>query len=247
MNRFAILEDNLENARKLVNYILKNNKRVRLVNLAVNVEEIMENKGELGKGDILIVDLEHTNGKGLLEIINSYKQLGKFMPYIIVIGDNLQTYESLEEYLPYIYISIPKPFSLKTIAQVIEQITYETSTHCYEKMVKKELHTFDLNPATKGYAYIVEAITLSLDDETLLSDMSKGVYKMVAIQNDISVNNVKWAIEKTLKSIIRYTSSNIIEKYFYVVEGEKVTPKTFISTIVENLKIKLEQEVEEYA
>lgn len=245
MNHLAILEKDLEFSRMLLNELLECNKRIRLVNLAIHAKEIMKLAGELGRGDILILDFDDLEVEGQ-EVMEYFRQSEKIRPYIIAISNHPKTEEKMEEYLPYISKYIQKPFALKNIIETIEKITYETSIHNYEKMAKKELHRFDLNPTTKGYAYIVEAITLSLDDDTLLEDMSNGLYKKVAIQKDVSVNKVKWGIEKTLHSILRYTKSSIIESYFYVVAGEKVTPKMFISTIVDNLKEEFEQKSEEY-
>ena len=72
--------------------------------------------------------------------------------------------------------------------------------------------------------------------------MTHGLYKMIAARHGVTVDNVKWSIEKAMKSVIRYTNSKIMNSYFYVVSGEKITPKMFITTIVENLKEKIEEE-----
>lgn len=39
MNQIAILEDNLEFSRKLLNYIVGHNKKLRIINLSVKVEK----------------------------------------------------------------------------------------------------------------------------------------------------------------------------------------------------------------
>ena len=57
MNRFAILENDLEFSRNLLNDIMSNNNKVRLVRLAVKTEELEDKLEKLEKGDILIFNL----------------------------------------------------------------------------------------------------------------------------------------------------------------------------------------------
>ncbi|MBO5478221.1 MAG: response regulator [Clostridia bacterium] len=243
MNRLAILEDNLEFSRNLLNYIVSRNKKIRLSSLAINGEEIMESVHYLGKGDILLLDLGLPKINGL-EVIDKLKQKKGQMPYIIVMSGDMELFQKLKDYTPYIYAAIEKPFAFNRIVDIIEDITYETDQKCYEELVKEELRKFEMNITTIGYAYIVDAITFSLEDETLLKDMQNALYKSVSIKNNnVNVSNIKWAIEKCVKSTKRYTSTSTIKSYFHVEAREKITPKLFISTVVENLKSKIEDEM----
>lgn len=241
MNRLAILEDNLEFSRKLLNYIVSNNKKIRLSSLAINEEEIMECIDTLGEGDIVLLDLGLPEINGL-QVIDRFKKKGKKLPYIIVMSGNDKLYEKLREYVPYIHKAIEKPFAFKRIVDIIEEITYETEQKCYEKIIKEELHKFEINITTLGYGYIVDGIAFALENETLLKDMKNGLYKSISIKNgNITPTNIKWAIEKCIKSTIRYTSTSVIKSYFHVEAREKVTPKLFINTVVENLKSIIEE------
>lgn len=244
MNRFAILENDMELSRKLLNDIIANNNKLRLVKLAINAEELQGNLEKLEKGDILIFDLDIPDSNRL-ELLDKLKQSKRPLPYIIAVSKEIKRYQDMPKYSSYFDKALQKPFDIKEIVKIVNQITYETSTHYYEKQVKQELHKFEMNIITKGYAYIVEAITLSLENENLLTDMTHGLYQIIAVRHGVAVDNIKWSIEKSLRSILRYTNSNIMNSYFYVVSGEKITPKMFITTIVENLKEKIEEE--EYA
>ena len=181
MNRLAILEDNLEFSRNLLNYIVSRNKKIRLSSLAINGEEIMESVHYLGKGDILLLDLGLPKINGL-EVIDKLKQKKGQMPYIIVMSGDMELFQKLKDYTPYIYAAIEKPFAFNRIVDIIEDITYETDQKCYEELVKEELRKFEMNITTIGYAYIVDAITFSLEDETLLKDMQNALYKSVSIK-----------------------------------------------------------------
>ena len=245
MNRLAILDDNLEFSRNLMNYIITKNKRIRLSSLAITGKEIMEDVNSLGTGDILLLDLGLPDINGL-QVIEKLKQQKQNMPYIIVMSGNIELLEQLEKYKDYIYTAIEKPFAFQRVFDIIEQITYETEQKCYEQIVKEELRKFEINVTTIGYAYIVDAICACLEDETLLKDMQNSLYKSVSIKNNnINTNNIKWSIEKCIKSTKRYTSTSVTKSYFRIEAREKLTPKLFITTIVENLKEKIENELEE--
>ena len=115
-----------------------------------------------------------------------------------------------------------------------------------EDMIKGELRKFDIDVTTKGYKYIAEAILLSLENEILLKDMTHGLYQVMAEKREgINGDNVKWTIEKMVRSIKRFTSTKLIKSYFYVVEVEEVTPKRFIATIAERIRDKIEYEKEQ--
>lgn len=243
MNRLAILQNNLEFSRKLMNYIITSNKRFCISSYAINAKEIMTSIYELKQGDILIVDLELSQ-IDVLEVLNNLKQKNYVMPSVIAISADVELFKKLKS-IPNIYAKIKKPCSFNTLVNIINEITDISGGKCYEKMVKEELHKFEINVTTLGYKYIVDAIELSLVDENLLIDMKHRLYKSISKRhNDVSIINIKWTIEKTIRSIMRYTSFNTIKSYFHVESGEHVTPKIFISYILDNLKYKIEEDTE---
>ena len=239
MNQLAILEDNLEFSRKLLNYIVGHNKKLRLINLSVKVEETIEILELLDEKDILLLDLSlpRINIDELVTILN---QKRNHIPNIIVIADNLEQCEKLGDLA---YAIVKKTYSFNKIINIINQIARVADEQFYEKMVKRELSKFEINITTLGYDYIVDGIILSLEDETLLKDFQNGLYKTLAEKNNLPSNyNIKWAVEKCIKSTIRYTNSNVTKPYFHVETTEKIT--LFISMIVYNLKDTMEQEID---
>lgn len=241
MKQLAILEDDLEFSRKLLNYTLSNNKKVRLVNLAVDIGETIEILELLDEKDILLLDL-NVPGINMDELVTLLKKKRNHIPYIIVIADNAKQYEKLRKYL---YASIKRTCPFNKISNVINNITYETEKQNYERLVDTELSKFEINVTTIGYDYLVDAIILSLKDETLLKNMKNKLYKIIAKKNNIdNSDKIKWSIEKCVKSTIRYTNCNITNPYFRVEVREKITPKLFISMVVYNLKTTMEEEMD---
>lgn len=244
MNRLIILEDNLEFSRSLLNYIIDKNKKIQLWSVAIDGEEIIDKIDLLKEDDILLMDLGLPKINGI-EVIKQLVERKEHIPHIIVMSGNLNLWEKLRDYASYIHTAIGKPFALSRIVNIIDKITYETEQKSYEELVKQELRKFDMNVTTLGYAYIVDAITLTLENNDLLKDMKNALYKSISIKNNgINPTNIKWTIEKSLKSMKRYTSTNIMKSYFHVQSREKLTTKLFIATIVENLSKQMEKEVD---
>ena len=202
MNRLAILQNNLEFSRKVMNYIINSNKRICISSFAINSKEMMTSIYELKKGDILIVDLELTQ-IDVFEVLNNLEQQENEAPFIIAISSNVELFKKVKN-MPNVYAKIKKPCSFSTIINIIEEITEMSGGKCYEKLVKEELRRFEINVTTLGYKYIVDAIQLSLVDEGLLKDMKSNLYKSISRRhNDVSIINIKWTIEKSIRAIMR--------------------------------------------
>lgn len=245
MNRLVILDDDLEFSRNLLNYIVMNKIEIRISSLAINAEETMQSIDTLEEGDILLLDLDLPQIDEV-EVIKQLKQKGGHMPYIIVMSRDMELLEERRDDIPYINKAIKKPFAFRRIATMIEKITYHAENQYYEKRVKEELRKFEMNITTIGYAYMVEAITLCLQNEELLKSMKDGLYKTMSQRhNNLRVLNIKWTIEKFVKSVLRYTSFGTIRSYFHVEAGERVSPKHFISMVVDTIKSNIENERKE--
>ena len=241
MNQLAILENNLEFSRKLLNYIIGNNKKIQLINMSVNVEEIKGVLNLLGKKDILLVDL-NVPEINIDELISILSEKGRNVPYVVCITNNMKQCEKLKDY---VYDIIRNTHSFNKIISIINQITSMVDKQFYERLIKEELNNFEINITTLGYEYIVEGLMLSIEDDNLLKDFQNGLYKTLAIKHNLPKNyNIKWAVEKCIKATVRYTDFEVVKSYFHVETTEKVTPKLFISIIVENLKNKMVQELD---
>lgn len=245
MNRLTILDDDLEFSRRLLNYIISKNKKILLSSLVITGEEILETLDCLTKNDILLVDLNIPKINGL-QIIDTLRKKNKNLPHIIVINGDENVLEHIKHYLPYIHTVMEKPFSFHKMLEIIEEIIFETEKKSYEKIIKEELLKFEANPTTKGYGYIVEAIELTLHDEILLKDMKNGLYKVMALKHkEATPINIKWSLEKCVKSITRFTSTKVLREYFHIEVRENLAPKLFIATITENIKTQIGEKQEE--
>lgn len=93
---------------------------------------------------------------------------------------------------------------------------------------------FEFNTNSLGYAYLIDCIKLCLKNDSSIYNLEKNVYpevsKLYHIQN---FSNIKWSIEKCIKSMSRYTKTEILNDYFPNIK--KISPKIFIKKIVDLL------------
>jgi response regulator RpfG family c-di-GMP phosphodiesterase len=236
MNNLTILESNLELSLNLLNYIVEKSVKIHVTSFAINKEVALNSVESLHKGDIIIVDLDSSDISGL-KIINSLKRKRKNMPHIIVLTTKEDVLGKLKGY---VHTILKRPVELEQIINVIDNVTKSVNKQTYEKLVKEELSKFDMNVSTIGYTYIVEALISVLEDESLLKDMKNKLYNHISYKHDdANRDNVKWSIEKCVKSTVRYTSSSITKAYFHAEAREHVTPKLFLTTIIDNIKLRL--------
>lgn len=235
MNRLIILEDDLNFSRSIFNYVSSKINNIRISNLFINGEEMMADLKNIKSNDILLLDLEVPKITGV-QIIE-YLKINKIeTPYIIVMSGNTELLRRLKKYSDDIYKILEKPFNLGELTKSICQIVKNSNTNAIVRIVESELSLFGFNTLTVGYEYIMEAITLALQNEELLKDMKNNLYPIISKEhNNINVLKIKWSIEKCIDALYRTTNINLINEYFYIGSKEKLTPKVFFSTIIDNL------------
>ena len=236
MNKLLILEDNLNFSRNLLNYIVENNKKLQLFNIAVDGEEVIEKAKKLESNDIILLDLGLPKINGI-DIIKMFIEEQKPIPHIIVMSGNTQLMKELRPYEDFVDVVVQKPFPVKRMLLILNEISHTCETSMVDKMIKRELAKFDFNKLTVGYQYIVEAIKYCLEDENLLKDMKNSLYAKIAEKHkDATYINVKWTVEKCIRSVQHFTATKIITEYFDILKEESLTPKMFISVVANKLQ-----------
>lgn len=97
-----------------------------------------------------------------------------------------------------------------------------------------ELKKFKFNTTSLGFKHIKYAIKIGIENEDLLKNFNNGLY--LKMQNDLNIDKkkIKWNIEKSIDYMYLNTNANFLTNYFTLDTYQKVTPKLFILTIVEN-------------
>ena len=103
-----------------------------------------------------------------------------------------------------------------------------------DEYINIELNKFKFNKTSLGYKYLKKAIEIGIKDEMLIENLNNGLYEKMQNEFKIDKKRIKWNIEKSLDSMYINTNMKQIMSYFYISECEKITPKLFITALVEN-------------
>lgn len=162
---------------------------------------------------------------------------GDYDPYIIQISRQKKLKNKIikegKKYIVYNYSE-----ENKNIIQNIKLIVIEIVNKIWKgnllNRIKKELRMVEFEFSNIGTVYLIEAIIIVYTTKEY--NLSKYIYPEISKRHQKSVLNIKWNIEKSIKSMNRYTDKATISLYFNVPKGTNITPKRVISTIIEKLQ-----------
>jgi response regulator RpfG family c-di-GMP phosphodiesterase len=209
MINLLIADDNYEFVKCVFNKII-DIKYINVMNISSNGKEALEfmlNK----EVDIVVLDLQMPilNGIEILNKLNK-SQNGYKMPRIIVTtGDRLLLSEGLKNNLPIEYV-FEKPFDLNELVLRIEDICKDILNEniSVKDDVIEILKNLEFNTSALGYSYLIDCITVCIENKHKTIFKIKEVYSSIKNINDnyVSDQNVKWNIDKAIKSMVNHTS-----------------------------------------
>ena len=222
MNKIVIAEDDLNFTKYLVNSFINELSDYKVVNIYTKGNEVLSNIMNLSKKDFLILDIGLPNIDGL-EILKKLKNK-KDLPNIIIISGNADLIYKIPNFDKYICSVFQKPIDANRLKE--EFITIQNSCNKAEiiSFIENELDLFDFNKTSKGYKYLVDAIFEAIKTPKLTQNLEKELYSTYL--------NVKWAIDKSINSMYRFTNFDLICDYFNFDKVKKPTSKLIIQTIV---------------
>ena len=233
MVNILLADDNTNFLNNLFKYIIRGNKKLRVVDITTDGISTYNSILEL-KPDIVILDLKmpKMNGIEILEKIQKHNATSKIIilsgynDYIERIVDNKN-----------IALKISKTKDFHTILKYVNVLADELEYDNREKEVSKTLKKISFNMNSIGSKYLIKAIMIALDDEKLLNRMENNLYSIIAKQFNTTNQNVKWNINRSIKSMWRYTDN---KKYVSEVFGKNEincpTAKDIISTSIDIFK-----------
>lgn len=156
-----------------------------------------------------------------------FKYIKENNKYVEILGMALDGYEA-------------KPFSISQLNNDLNNICYESKTTKIKDMINKELLNFNFNRGTNGYLYLVECIEKSIKEPQILRNMEGELFPYISEKLNIDdPKYIKWSLQKLMKSMSRYTNSEIISNYF--IDTRNPTLKVFIITIDDKIIEKLKE------
>ena len=233
MVNLVIANDELTTVKKFLNTIIEMNNNVKVIGISSNGEEVLE-KMKKSTPDILLLDLKITN-------MNEFEILDKLIKYedkclnktkIIIISEHIEEIYIKEKHKKYIYAILPKPYNMKILSNLINEVNEEVETCNIRKFINKEMDKFNFNRNTNSYKYLKDAIFQVIRNIDLNFELERDIYKRVAqINNKKNELVIKWSIEKLMERMYINTKCTTIQEYFNFTEDIKPTTKLFIRTI----------------
>lgn len=229
MYSVLIADDDIYTTDILLKLILKNT-NIKLLDICHDGNETLKDIYEMNP-DICILDLNMPCKNGL-EILNEIKNKNINCKFIIFSGyDNL--INDLDKF-PFIKSIILKGGSLDKLLYAINAITKEFNYSNIKSKITDTLHSFGFNISTSGTKYLIDCILFCIERPSCLKNLSKYVYPIIAKQNSTNPSNIVWNINRSIKSMWRYTKDIQKTSEFFNLESiRKPNIKNIISTFVD--------------
>lgn len=230
-----IIEDNIELTK-----ILKNKIDIKYIaNDGKKALEIL--KDNLNNIDIIILDLILPKKDGIY-ILKYLKDNNIDIPLILTtsFGNDLMLNKISKYNINYVLL---KPYKLEELKKTIEYVYIEDKNINYipiSNNIIKILHELGIPSNIKGYQYLKEGITLSLNNLNLLNKVTKNLYPSIAFKNNTTTASVESAIRHAIEIGWGRGDWNLMDELFghsIDIEKSKPTNAGFISTVVEYLKL----------
>ncbi len=234
MLNVLIADDNKDFDICMVNSIRETNlNNIRIQGIATNGLEAYQKIKKL-QPDIVLLDVQMPVMTGL-EVIHKLSNENYNLPKILLVTAFPVLVNSFNE-SNLVSGVIYKPFDSSVLINYLIQLCNEYEE---DKLKNKIIHTlsvFDFNTTSLGYSYLVECVKLCLENPLYLKDFKNCLYPEIAkIYHVPKASKIKWSVEKTIKSMYRYTNTPTLKKFFP--NEKKLSPKFFIKEIIKCIDV----------
>ena len=231
-NTILIIEDNQELAKNIYDSIDANlNDFIDIIKIVDNGISALQTIEDL-KPKIVLLDLQLPFLSGL-KIIEKIKN--KDIEIIIISGEislinniKIENCKNIKK----IYVN---PFEFEHLILDIRYLCEKKEKSNVTEQIERQLDIFNFNKNSIGYKYLVECLMCIYYNPNFLVNMESNLFPEVMRRFQIkNVKNIKWAMQKTVKSMLRFTPTKQIEKFFK--NNRMPTLKTFITTMSGKVK-----------
>lgn len=252
--RVLMIDDNVELVKMVKEYFNKHAvSDIEIVLEAYNGEDginLIEKKKE--EYDLILLDLvmPKKDGKAVLETMKK-KKIDKKVIVLTSYNSPDMIRKTSELGINYFIL---KPFELKELERVIEDVVSETtyngkSIDLYhnnlEISITKILHELGVPSHIKGYQYIRDGIIMIYDNPGIVGGITKELYPDVAKKYNTTVSRVERAIRHAIEVSWNRGSWDLMEDIFgHSVDIDKAKPTNseFIVTVADKLRLEFHKE-----
>lgn len=229
MVNILIADDNIFITDIILKLIIKNND-IKLLNICHDGDETLKDIYEL-KPDVCILDLDMPYKTGL-EILDEVEKENINCKFIVFSGcdyliNKLNNYTSITSI-------INKGTSFDRLVHELSEISKEMNYINIKSEIMNTLASFHFNLSTSGTKYLIDCILLCLERPNYIKNLSQEVYPKVAIKNLTTSNKILWNINRSIKSMWRYTPDTEYTSSFFNLDSiRKPNVKSIISTFID--------------
>ncbi len=229
MINMLIADDNKDFGICMLNSIIeKNSDTIQVQAIATNGLEAYQKIKTL-QPDIVLLDVEMPIMNGF-QVIHKLSEENYTLPKILLVTAFPVLINSFSE-SQLVDGIIFKPFDFTVLNNYLLQFCDEYNNDKLNERIVNLLNNFDFNTNSLGYSYLIECIKLCFEDANYIKDFENLLYPQIArIYNISKASKIKWAVEKSINSMYRYTKTTTLRKFFP--NAKKLSPKIFIKKIV---------------
>ena len=247
--RVLMIDDNIELVKMVKEYFNKHAvSDIKIVLEANNGEEgfnLIEKRQE--EYDLILLDLvmPKKDGKSVLESMKK-KNIDKKVIVLTSYNSPEMIRKTSELGISYFIL---KPFELKELENVIEEVTNKASFgnksidlyhNNLQISITKILHELGVPSHIKGYQYIRDGIQMIYDNPEIVGGITKELYPDVAKKYNTTVSRVERAIRHAIEVSWNRGNWDLMEEIFgHSVDIDKAKPTNseFIVTVADKLRL----------
>ncbi|MCI8547509.1 MAG: sporulation transcription factor Spo0A [Bacilli bacterium] len=252
--RVLMIDDNIELVKMVKEYFNKHAvSDIKIVLEANNGEEgfnLIEKRQE--EYDLILLDLvmPKKDGKSVLESMKK-KNIDKKVIVLTSYNSPEMIRKTSELGISYFIL---KPFELKELENVIEEVTNKASFgnksidlyhNNLQISITKILHELGVPSHIKGYQYIRDGIQMIYDNPEIVGGITKELYPDVAKKYNTTVSRVERAIRHAIEVSWNRGNWDLMEEIFgHSVDIDKAKPTNseFIVTVADKLRLEYHQQ-----
>lgn len=247
MLKVMLTEDGSETLHELAGILRSNNCEVSTV--IKDGTQIVEKLKSGEVPDVLLMDgfMSRLDALGVLRELGAMRLERRPMVMVLSSADN-QRFEGevLRSGADYYFL---KPYNPAMLAERIVQFSSIHNANAnssgvkdLEVVVSQIMHQIGVPAHIRGYQYLREAIILSVNNDEMISSVTKILYPTVAKTFKTTPSRVERAIRHAIEVAWDRGDVDVLSSYFgYTIQNErgKPTNSEFIAMISDNLKLQM--------
>lgn len=239
MLNLLIADDNIDYARNLMHFVNSTSDNIRVSDISIDGKETLEILTKQNNIDIILLDLNMPFLTGF-DIINnlSLQAKNKYKDSIIVIsGESVMMNQLKSVQNDMIYKILPKALKMEQIISEINELVLLKQNNLEMREIKSfiidELLYLNYDISHKGTKYLIDVIDIIfIRGDSLMENLNKYVYPIIAKRYNQSINNIKCNIIRATEIMYYNCSEEKFSNYFLVSALHKPNIKTVINIIL---------------